>query len=569
MEDLQQLARAKPPELLARRPQLSEIHSPLRRKLPAWRQELRDHGDRRFAKYILDGIEHGFRVGFDHSYPLVPASRNMPSASSHAEVIDAYIAGEVAEGRMLGPFQPGSVEGLQVNRMGVIPKGHTPGKWRLITDLSFPEEASVNKGIDPAFCSLRYTSVERVATAAMNLGKGFLLAKLDIKSAYRLLPVHPIDRPLLGVAWQGKEFVDGMLPFGLRSAPKIFTAVADALEWVLRQNGVVYVDHYLDDFILFGPSGSSQCADALQRTLQICKRLGVPLAMEKLEGPVECITFLGIEVDTRSGTMRLPTDKLGRVQQALQEWAKKKACKRRELESLIGTLQHACRVVRPGRSFLRRMIDLLRIPRQPHHFVRLNKDFRADLQWWLAFVGRWNGVAIIPSTAPPHVEVTSDASGHWGCGAWSQTSWFQFEWPSGTDHHITFKELCALLIAAVVWGPRWQGRKVQWWCDNQAAVHAVTSRSCRDPSLMHLLRCLFFLEARYQLQLVASHVPGVENALADDLSRNRLPSFLLKAPAMEQSPTLVPSALPPLLLGEGNWTCRRWTRSFTSMLTGD
>ena len=99
MEDLQQLARAKPPELLARRPQLSEIHSPLRRKLPAWRQELRDHGDRRFAKYILDGIEHGFRVGFDHSYPLVPASRNMPSASSHAEVIDAYIAGEVAEGR--------------------------------------------------------------------------------------------------------------------------------------------------------------------------------------------------------------------------------------------------------------------------------------------------------------------------------------------------------------------------------------------------------------------------------------------------------------------------------------
>ena len=162
MEDLQQLARAKPPELLARRPQLSEIHSPLRRKLPEWRQELRDHGDRRFAKYILDGIEHGFREGFDHSYPLVPASRNMPSASSHAEVIDAYIAGEVAEGRMLGPFQPGSVEGLQVNRMGVIPKGHTPGhtpgEWRLITDLSFPEEASVNKQCrQPVRTTVRFT----------------------------------------------------------------------------------------------------------------------------------------------------------------------------------------------------------------------------------------------------------------------------------------------------------------------------------------------------------------------------------------------------------------------------
>ena len=83
--------------------------------------------------------------------------------------------------------------------MGVIPKGHTPGRWRLITDLSFPPGASVNDGIDPEVCSLQYTSVEKVARVAQKLGRGTLLAKLDVQAACRLVPVHPDDRPLLGV----------------------------------------------------------------------------------------------------------------------------------------------------------------------------------------------------------------------------------------------------------------------------------------------------------------------------------------------------------------------------------
>ena len=62
------------------------------------------------------------------------------------------------------------------------------------------------------------------------LGRGAVLAKLDVKAAYRLIPVHPDNRRLLGFEWQGSHYVDGMLPFGLRSAPIIFTAVADAME---------------------------------------------------------------------------------------------------------------------------------------------------------------------------------------------------------------------------------------------------------------------------------------------------------------------------------------------------
>ena len=93
---------------------------------------------------------------------------------------------------MLGPFQsPEGLPPLHINRFGVIPKGLNTGKWRLITDLSFPRGTSVNDGIDPSFCSLSYTTVDDIAAAVTALGAGALLAKVDIESAYRLIPVHP------------------------------------------------------------------------------------------------------------------------------------------------------------------------------------------------------------------------------------------------------------------------------------------------------------------------------------------------------------------------------------------
>ena len=132
---------------------------------------------------------------------------------------------------------------MQINRLGVIPKGRASGKWRLITDLLFPEGRGVNDGIDPLVCSLRYTTVYKADQAVGCLGVGTLLAKLDVRSAYRLILVHPDNRLLLGFQWQGVQHVDSMLLFGLCSALKIFTAVADALEWVARQRDVLDIDH--------------------------------------------------------------------------------------------------------------------------------------------------------------------------------------------------------------------------------------------------------------------------------------------------------------------------------------
>ena len=170
--------------------------------------------------------------------------------------------------------------GLQISPFGVIPK-KSGDQWRLILDLSSPHGSSVNDGISKLQSSLSYISVDHIAKQVVKLGTGAKLAKMDVKSAYRLVPVHPQDRLLLGMQWNRRIFVDNTLPFGLRSAPKIFTALADALEWVVKQRGVARVYHYLDDFITLGEPGEDTCACNLEIIIQTCRELGVTVAVNK------------------------------------------------------------------------------------------------------------------------------------------------------------------------------------------------------------------------------------------------------------------------------------------------
>ena len=128
----------------------------------------------------------------------------------------------------------------------------------------------------------------------MQLGQGNLLAKIDIKSAFRLLPVHPADRHLLAMHWDHNLYIDTCLLFGLQAAPKLFNILADLLSWILTRQGIAPVLHYLDDFLTLGPPGSPTCARNLATIKEVCSTLGIPLALEKVEGPSHTLTFLGI-----------------------------------------------------------------------------------------------------------------------------------------------------------------------------------------------------------------------------------------------------------------------------------
>ena len=165
-------------------------------------------------------------------------SRNHPSATTNEDIITRHIATEVLAGRMVGPLDESVSAQVHTSPMGLVPKPHQAGKWRLIVDLSSPRLQSVNASISKEFASITYARVDEAVSTILYLGRGALLAKLDLKNAYRIVPVHPNDQHLLGVTWKGHTYIDRALPFGLRSAPKIFSAVADMVAWALHQAGI-------------------------------------------------------------------------------------------------------------------------------------------------------------------------------------------------------------------------------------------------------------------------------------------------------------------------------------------
>ena len=209
------------------------ISTPL--NLHHWSCSLESYPNRALADFFLQGISEGFRIGFSYgSNHLKPSQSNLAGAHSHPNVVEDYLQAEVSLRRVAGPFLSSLLPNCQISRFGVILKNHQPGKWRLIVDLSHPKGKSVNDGIPKHLCSLKYITLEDAVQQILTLGPGTLLAKIDIKSAFRLLPVHPADRHLLGMKWNGEIYLDSCLPFGLRSAPRLLGITLDTVRMEAR-----------------------------------------------------------------------------------------------------------------------------------------------------------------------------------------------------------------------------------------------------------------------------------------------------------------------------------------------
>ena len=149
--------------------------------------------------------------------------------------------------------------------------------------------------------TLLYCLVDHALAIVNQLGKRALMAKIDLKNAFRLMPVHQEDWYLLGIHWKGKYFIDTFLPFGLRSAPYLFDQFATALQWILQHRFEVrHLLHYLNDFSTAGAPQSCKCSGNLAAMLSLCRYLNVPVKASKVEGPTTNLTFLGIVINTNT-----------------------------------------------------------------------------------------------------------------------------------------------------------------------------------------------------------------------------------------------------------------------------
>ena len=251
------------------------------------------------------------------------------------------------------------------------------GTFRLILDLSSPHNGtSINDGIDRSAFSVKYSSFDDAIRLITKLGHASFMAKIDIKHAFRICPVRLLDLPLLGMYWEGSFYVDTRLPFGSRSSPYIFNKFADALAWIIiTVCGIIHLCHYLDDFFL-AAHDESTCKKHMHTILKLFEFLGVPVAEDKLIGPSTCLTYLGIEIDTQAHTMRLPVEKLADLNTELASWLMRSKSTKRELLSIIGKLSFAAKVVKPGRMFLRRLINLSKTSTRLHHRIVISPQVK-------------------------------------------------------------------------------------------------------------------------------------------------------------------------------------------------
>ena len=212
--------------------------------------------------------------------------------------------------------------------------------------------------------------------------------------------------------------------------------------------------------------------------------------------------------------LRLPADKLDRLNALVTSFSVKVSASKRQLQSLAGSLNFACHVVHGSRTFLLRVIDCINKLKSPSHRCRLTSQFRADILWWKQFFVTFNGRSMMLDFRQP-VYFQTDVSFH-GFGAVSSDDWLAGSWTacSGADlrshshslhwshdghaidpslrSNINYLELFPILIAARRWGPRWSNKRVCVEIDNTQAMAFINNGTCKNPIAMSCRGCVKF-----------------------------------------------------------------------------
>ena len=288
----------------------------------------------------------------------------------------------------------------------------------------------------------------------------------------------------------------------------------------MQRRGFPLIIVYLDDFLVIGRT-REECQVAFDTLYSLLLSLGFTISPSKVVHPCQKLVFLGVEIDTIQLSLSLPQRKLHDLKSVLLSFQSRTRVSKRQLQQLAGRLNWACKVVYGGRTFLRRILDLMNSLQKQSSKCLLNEEFFKDISWWLEFLEVFNGQCPFHDIRPVknlHTDACST-----GIGAVFGDDWFYsnllVDNPSLAHLHINYKEALCIVFAVERWAPFLRDKVVHIHCDNTAAVAMLNKGSTRNSLMMTYLRRLFWCSATYNFRLEVFHVPGVFNVLADHLSR--------------------------------------------------
>ncbi|XP_050973413.1 uncharacterized protein LOC127169819 [Labeo rohita] len=513
--------------------------------------ELLHHPDSLFTDYVLSGLAHGFHPGVVSLPSQSLICPNLHSALTEPEIVDLLVKKEIDANFMIGPYAVPPFPIFRVSPIGVATRKFS-GKKRLIIDLSSPHNSpfpSINSLIPLEEFSLHYHDVDQAITLIKDAGRGAWLAKVDITSAFKVMPIHLDFWHLFGIRWKNEFYFAVRLTFGCRSSPKIFDTLSEAICWILFNNYTIpYLIHLQDDFLIVSPPDSVPAAYLL--TIQkLFSELGIPLAQDKTEGPSTSIEFLGINLDSQKFLASLPKEKIDRTIVIASTLLTNTSCSKRELLSILGHLNFAMRIIPQGHPFISHLLSLASSAHALEDRISITDSCRNEVSLWISFLKQWNGLSFFYSnlvSSPIDIQLYTDATPSVGFGGFLRGRWFASTWPpelADLPQQLSSSalfELYPLVAAASLWGKEWSATSIVVHCDNEAIVHCINKGRSHSPALMPLLRRLIWISACDQFIITAKHIPGSKNQIADSLSRFAFQKFRSLGPEADPLPTPVP-----------------------------
>ena len=486
---------------------------------------------------LLWGITDGFPIVEGEVPPYECENYSSITSAENKGKMDSIVRRELREGCVSKcPSKPTCVHAL-----GAVPKGLD--KIRQITDCSRPLYVSVNNHCGSLLKDFTFKSVANVVEL---LQGGEYLSVVDIKSAYRAVPIREEHRTLQGFSWdlEGEKeyYVDNRLCFGLCLGPSYFNRISSFIFDVVSEIFNLKIVNYLDDFLTVSHT-LSEALEARGTLLKTLRFLGFHVAYDKLIYPSRCVTFLGIVIDTEREELRLPESKIEKLSCLLQYHLQRKRVSKYDLESIGGLLSHCAHLVKGGKIFCRNTYDLYKkLVRSNKRYINLNDEVISDFNWWFKLLPFFNGTVKMfnEEFALPMV---SDSSlrgfavylgSDWVAGTWedkfhiplvSECSHIGFRpvWDFFDKSNINELELWPIVVGLKRWVNLLSNRAIHVFTDNTQVMFMLINGCSSNSTCRNWLKELFWLCAIYNITLLPKYISTKSNLVADTLSR--LPYF--------------------------------------------
>ncbi|CAL8112964.1 unnamed protein product [Orchesella dallaii] len=453
--------------------------------------------------FVLSAVS-GYEIEFTQRPLQFVEPKNPEFDHENLKIVNSLVE-QLLEVGAISKVKP--VDGQYISSIFPVPKQN--GKHRLVLNLKPLNEYIKNE----------HFKMEDWRTVSTLLDRGMFMAKIDLKDAYHFIPIGEGSRKFIRFRWKEKIFEYQCMPFGLSSAPRIFTKVMKKVMKHLRHQGLLSVV-YLDDILLFGYS-YEKCLLNLEITHKTLLELGFRISEKSVFIPTVEIEYLGLLFNSEAYTISLPQRKKDKIRRMCDRLLKLDSVVIQELAELVGTLVSACPGIRHGPLYTRELENvktngLIISSNDYNATVCLTNLARDDILWWLEHLDHSNPI----KTSKYDMTIETDASllGWGACcgGRKARGLWSEYE----RNLHINVLEMLAVQNALEEFADELKNISILLRVDNKTAIAYINKfGGCRSDKLHSVAKNIWTWCEKRDIELSANYISSTDNFVADKLSR--------------------------------------------------